>query len=191
MGENVFLDVVDVIGKIWGSIKRIAKIPKEERAKYRDQFSDTLKLLEHAILLIHTRLRDLLGIIREGDLVELRKELFELGDYGKWLQIERDVRICRNLRIAQREMSSIIEKFKKKISIKDVDEFNKNFERILRGEQELADYITSSLKQLTSLSDFNDNELEDVENQIITFKEKLNEERLKLIKLEIRIIETI
>jgi len=191
MEENVFSIVIDVIGKVWKSIKRIAKIPKKERAKYRDQFSDMLKLLEQVILLIHTRLRDLLGIIEEGDLVTLRKELFLLGDYDKWLKIERDVRLCRNLRIARREMDGIIEKFKKKISIKDVEELNNNFERILRGEQELADFITSSLKQLTSLSNFTDNELGDVENQIITFKEKLNEERLKLIKLEIRIIETI
>ncbi|KKK46378.1 hypothetical protein LCGC14_3163990 [marine sediment metagenome] len=190
MGENAFSNVIDVIGKVWDVIKGIANIPKKERAKYRDQFSDTLKLLEQAILLIHIRLRDLLGILREGNLDTLRNELYLLGDYDKWLQIERDVRLCRNLRITRREMDDIIEKFKQKISINDVDELHKNFDTIFSNEGELANFIASSLNQLTNQSNFNDNELKNVENQIISFKDKLNEERLKLINLEIKIIET-
>ena len=190
MGENAFSNVIDVIGKVWDVIKGIANIPKKERAKYRDQFSDTLKLLEQAILLIHIRLRDLLGILREGNLDTLRNELYLLGDYDKWLQIERDVRLCRNLRITRREMDGIIEKFKQKISINDVDELHKNFDTIFSNEGELANFIASSLNQLTNQSNFNDNELKNVENQIISFKDKLNEERLKLINLEIKIIET-
>ena len=74
--------------------------------------------------------------------------------------------------------------------VRFANELKGNFDIILHGEKELADYIANSLKQLASLSNFNDNELKDVWDQIFMFKDKLNEDRLKLIYLEIKIIET-
>ena len=134
---------------------------------------------------------DLLATARSGELNVFKRELFRLEDYDDWLNIEREVRICSNLRVARREMSSIINKFKARISIKDVDELQTKFDEILSTERELADYIAFSLQELSELGSFNDNEVENVKNEIIDFKNALKAERLKLINIEKNIIEII
>lgn len=189
MSVKFFSDIIDAIGKVWDSIKGIANIPKKERAKNRDQFIDTLDLMDHAILLINTRLRDILGIIKEGNLDRINEELYRLGDFDEWLQIERDVRLCRNLRIAKREMESTVDRFKAWISIKDIHELATRFDNIFTGETELADYITSCLDDLANFQ--YENELEKIENEVLSYKDKLREERFKLIDLEKNIIEII
>ncbi|MFX0023929.1 MAG: hypothetical protein ACFE9S_16500 [Candidatus Hermodarchaeota archaeon] len=186
---KVFSDMIESIGKIWNTIKSIAKIPKKERVRYRQQFRNTLDTMNDAISLINARLRELLSMINKGWINGLDYELTLLGDQEDWRDIERRVRLCRNLRDARSDMNYLIDKFKARISIKDTKELKENFDKILTGEDELADYIVISLRDLSSLSTLDiENELEHIKNEIENFKDGLDAERYKIMDLEKEII---
>ena len=147
---SAMINSVMELGKAAVALK---DVPDKQREHYREIIDETYSLLDSALMLIIRRLGDLL-LIEETDKARFANELKRLDNYGEWEQLERDVRLCRPLRAASREMESIHTKLKDKISIKDRESLDHLIRYILReGEGSLANFISSSLYELSTKLD--------------------------------------
>ena len=185
MDIKIFSDLVQAIGEVAKSIKDLTDLPARERKNYREQLGDTFKLLDSTLTLIIIRLGDLLQIENKEDFLE---ELGCLNNYRDWLRLEREIRLCRNLRIAANEMKRIRNQLIGRISVKDWDMFLQKFDAIFRGENELAVFISESLSSLSSKVDEAKNSdlgLATVIDAVKSDRDSLIQERLRLITLEI------
>lgn len=191
---RIFKEAIDVISKIWNGFKKISNIPPENRKFYREQFRETLTLIDSALVMMIVRLGDLLALAKDDKRQEFSNEIGRLDNVSEWIEIEREFRICRNLRIAKSEMRGIIDKFKINVSVSNRDLFEESFGKIFALEEELGYYIGDSLKHLSAMKDMplgSEEDLDKVVEEITKFREFLKTERDELILLEIEIIKNI
>lgn len=181
-----FSQMIDTLVKTWDVIKKVKEIPSDERKKYRVVLDDTYTMLDSALLLVLNRLGD---IIMVDDQSEFVSELQGLYNFAEWDRIERDVRLCTNLRYADSEIVKNWENLKAHISVKDQKVIKTFMTQILKqDEATLAYMINESLKDLASLSieaEKSKKGFEKAMNTVIKKKESMKKVRQRLITLEI------
>jgi hypothetical protein len=131
---------------------KLANLPKNERDYYRMKVDETYRLFDEVIMLMMNRLGTILSI-DESEEEEFFRQLRLLNSVEEWVQKERDVRLCKPVSDALREMHSILPKIKAKLSLQDDYEVRKMFGMMGVGRASFADYITDSLKILTELEE--------------------------------------
>jgi|SRR5262245_8599735 len=149
MEVKIFTDVIDALEKVGKALVSLKNIPKEKRERYLTAVTDAFTLLDSAVTLVIIRLGDVAASENEA---ELSSELLRLDSSKEWLAIERDVRLCRNLRIAHAEVDSFVLSFMVKLSGRDWDNVRCLVDRVLEREGELADFIASSLSHLAGFA---------------------------------------
>jgi hypothetical protein len=181
-----FSQMVDTLVKTLDVVKKAKGIPSVERKKYRAMLDDTYTMLDSALLLVLNRLGN---IIMEDDQSEFVSELQGLYNFAEWDRIEREVRLCKNLRYVDNEMVKIWEKLKLQISVRDQKVLETFMTQILeQDEAALAYIINESLKDLASLSieaEKSKKGFKKAINAVIKKKESMKKVRQKLITLEI------
>ena len=103
-----FSEMVDTLVKAWDVVKKAKEFTSDERKKYREVIDNTYTMLDSAILLVLNRLGD---IIMTRKRTEFVNELRGLYNFSEWEQIEKNVRLCKNLRYAGSEMTKIWERY--------------------------------------------------------------------------------
>lgn len=149
MDVKIFTDVIDALEKVGKALVALKNIPKQKRERYITAVTDAFTLLDSAITLVINRLGDVAANQNDAD---LRSELLRLDSSKEWLAIERDVRLCRNLRIAHAEVDSFVLSFMAELSGRDWDNVRCLVDQVLEREGELADFIASSLSRLAGLA---------------------------------------
>lgn len=150
MDISIFSDIIDTIEQLGKGVIALKNLPKKERQHYRDVLSETYTLLDSAVGLILCRLGDLLQIEDRKDFL---KELRSLNNFNEWENIERNVRLCSNLRATGREMQGLADKLLLHISLRNSIAFDRLMYQILESEGRLADFIGSSLSHLADMAD--------------------------------------
>ena len=172
--------------------KSLLRLPKNERKKYRDVVNDTFTMLDSALTLVLNRLGDLLQMT---DKDRFASELRSLQYHPEWTQLEREVRLCNNLRAAAREMDAVQDRIKGKLSLKDRRSFRELVDYILdRGEQQLAGFIVRSLANLSALADsaMNSDDGHRKAKQVVRrAREKFNKSRMALIEQQVELYKKI
>jgi hypothetical protein len=153
---DAFRKLVADLGSV---VRGGVRIPADERQKYRDTLDDTMSVIDHALLLVIHRLSDLLETAEsehQNNPVAgsqfLSAGLARLNNVGEWDQIERQVRLCQNLRIMQREMQSLIGRANRHFIIQDEPALDRFVTQVLHGESELANEVTRTLARLAALA---------------------------------------
>ena len=187
-----FSQMVDNLAKVWDVIKKVNEFPSDKRKKYGAVLDDTYTMLDSALLLVLNRLGD---IILVDDQSEFASELQGLYNFAEWDRIEREVRLCKNLRYADSEMVKIWEKLKLQISVRDQKVLETFMTQILeQDETALAYIINESLRDLASLSieaEKSKKGFKKAMNAVIKKKESMKKVRQKLITLEIKTLKNI
>ncbi len=150
MEIRIFKDIIDTIEQLGKGIIALKNLPKKERQHYRDVLSETYSLLDSAVNLVLCRLGDILQIEDRKDFI---KELRLLNNFDKWMDIERNVRLCSNLRATGREMQALGDKLLRRISLSKPYDFERLVRQILEGEGSLADFIGFALSDLANMAD--------------------------------------
>ncbi len=189
MGIEIIRDAIDLLEKVGKAISILSNIPKKTRERYRDALDDTFLMFDSTLNMIILRLGDMLfGDARNDDQLFIN-ELYRLDNWDEWHQIERDLRICSNLRELKSEVNSLGHSADR-FMVNDWNQLINFIDNALATEGELAFTIQSILSQLSSkVSDAekSSKELEKVKEEVRDFRKLLRKERLDLIKRQIEL----
>jgi hypothetical protein len=130
-------------------------------------------------------------VITEDKQENFFEELSSLHNFDEWTNIEREVNLCRSLRMLQREMTSFWDNLRSKLSLRNTGGVEDKIKDVLEGERSFAELIGSSLDTLAKMkgnaSITYTKAREAVENKL----DELKETRRKLISSEISFYEII
>ena len=172
---------------------KLANLPKNERDYYRMKIEETYRLFDQVIMLIMNRLGTIKSL-PDNDEDEFFKQLRLLNNVEGWIDKERDVRLCKPISDALREMNSILPKIKAKLSLRDDDEVRRMFEIMASGRGFFADYITKSLEDLTKLEEKQPHSHErylEVRQMVKKKYEEVSQKRKELIAAEMKLYDVI
>ncbi len=193
MGIEIIRDAIELLEKVGKTITRLANMPKRTRKRYREALDETFLMFESTLNMIIFRLGDLLvGDARDNDQLFI-DELYRLDNWNEWQQIERDLRMCSNLR----ELRSEVNKLGQSIDRHMVNDWNQliNFiDNVLATEGELAFTIQTILSELSSKASEaakSSKNLKKVKEEVENFRKSLRKERLHLITKQIELFEII
>lgn len=130
---------------------KLANLSKNEREEYRSKIEETYRLFDEVIVVMMNRLGTIKSI-SDDNIDEFFKQLLLLNSIEEWVRVERDVRLCKPISDAMREMDSILPKLKAKLSLKDDQKVYDLFAIMATGRGSFADYITESIEYLVAMS---------------------------------------
>ena len=93
-----YTDAIAALEKLGGLIRDAVQLPKRRRAQYLSAVTEAFSLLQAALILVETRLGDLLHIQDDWELSDDQKlrrfvqELANLDNTEQWLAMEADVK---------------------------------------------------------------------------------------------------
>lgn len=131
---------------------KLVNLSKNEREEYRSKIEETYRLFDEVIVIMMNRLGAIKSI-PDNNVDEFFKQIRLLNNVEEWVKIERDIRLCKPISDAMREMDSILPKLKAKLSLKDVEEVRLMFKMMTAGRASFADYITQSIENIVELSE--------------------------------------
>jgi hypothetical protein len=193
MEVKIFTDVIDALEKVGKAVIALKDMPKKQRTAYRDAVRDTYKLLDSALNLVSNRLSDLVQIAKT-DQNKFIAELKALDNEQEWKRISRDVRLCETLRIAHREMDGLTLKVMAFVSGRDWENTRKLVDQVLEREGTLANFISNSLKSLAKQAETASQSSDGFDHALKAVSKtnnKLDKERLRLIKSEIEFLDSL
>lgn len=186
MDIKFFSDIIDTLEKVGKGVIALKKIPEKQRKKYREAIGETYTILNSALNLVLNRLGDIMLLDQRADFFG---EVKRLDNFEEWRQIEREVRLCSNLRAAGREMKRFGEKFLDKIALRNQESYARLVYQVLeQGESELADLISESLHQLAEKANKtpeNSEGYKKLKRAVKRMRDAFRKERMKLISAEL------
>lgn len=187
MEFKLFSDLINVLGKV---IADLANIPKREREKYRKTIHETYLLIGTTMNMVIIRLGDI--HVHENDDAFI-KEVIELYNYDRWLNAEREFRLCKSLRVALSEAEKLRSNLTGKLSIKDWDALLEQMRSVLKSEYEIAEYIGDKFRKLANFARnaVSDSELQEVKKNVEAFRDALMKDREQLIQQEIKLYDIV
>jgi hypothetical protein len=183
MGLKVFSDAIDALEKLADAVIKVKNIPKNRRKRYRQAVSQSFELLNAAMNLILLRLGDLLLIEKKTDFI---RELKKLDNNKAWLELERDVRLCSNLRATHMDMDGVLSRMIH-FGQRDWDKARLLVDQLLERERSLADYISNKLQSLAhraSNAQKSNEQYKKTRTAVGRFRNSVRKERLRLIRSE-------
>jgi hypothetical protein len=148
MEIKIFSDVIDALEKVGKALVTLKNIPKQKRKNYIDAVSSSFTLLDSALMLVINRLNDI-ALIKNGK--DLAPELLRLNNSKEWMTLEKDMRLCSNLRMAYGEVDSFVLSFMANLTGSDWNNVRCLVDQVLEREGQLADFLASSLSHLAKL----------------------------------------
>jgi hypothetical protein len=188
MEIKVFSDMIDALEKAGRGFVALVDLSASERQRYREVLGETYSLLDSAIMLVVIRLGDLLQL-SDQDRISFLEELRGLDNFKEWSRIERDVRLCSNLRAARRDMSTLGNRLRVQVAVGNSPDFRDLLDFVLESEGSLADFISNSLTKLAQLADEAQSGSRGYKRAVKAVhetRESLKMERQKLITSEIK-----
>jgi hypothetical protein len=187
---TLFTDLIEAIGKVAGTLKSAADIPKSEREKYRQTFDETYRLMDTTLNMVIIRLGDILYF---NDDFTFLDGVAKLDNFADWHEAERQFRLCQSLRVAVRETETLNGKLTGRISAKHWDTMMQLMGSTLASESDIADQLSVKFQELadaarTATADTPD--AAKVREQVKAFRESLIQERRQLIQQEIALHES-
>lgn len=148
MELKIFTDVVEALEKITKALIELKNIPRNKRTEYREAVAKSYQLLNTATNLIILRLGDVLLLEKQA---AFAAELRKLDNNADWMNLERDVRLCSNLRDVHGAMDGLLSRM---IHFRGRDWSNARelVDRLLEREGTLADYIGGRLSHLSRMA---------------------------------------
>ncbi len=178
---DFFGDILDSLGKIISTLKSIKNIPKVKRDGIRETLSGTYLLLNTTLNMILIRLAEIYRIQDETTFIQ---EVTLIQYDGTWVDSERAFQLCEGLKYGLREWEVLDQSLINLISLKNWKELKLEMEKILAGENELANFISQNFKRLEDIASKDPKNIAKLKQEIQSFLKVLNIERRKLIVLE-------
>ena len=88
------IDLLNALDKVVTGIKSLMNLSENERNKYYQTMDDTYKLTDTTLIMIIIRLGDILELQNDEFLIEVTR----LNNFDEWYRVERELRLCRQLR---------------------------------------------------------------------------------------------
>jgi hypothetical protein len=155
---------------------------------YFDAMEHAYKAIEGALVIVILRLGD----ISEADEEEFLLEAARLKNFDEWYRVERDVRLCRQLRRAYHEADSV--KLIGKIAVDDWEGLLEQMRDVLTSENEVALFLSNAFVDISDMARGalrSDGAATPVRERIERFRDALEGERQRLIRQELQLYDII
>jgi len=189
MELNIFSDVIDALEKLANAAISLKDIPKRQRKRYQEAVAESYSHLNSAANMVFLRLGDLLNMKKAQFLDDLQR----LDNNAEWLTLERDVRLCSNLRMTYPEMDDFLSRMIQ-FSRPDWDKARDLVDRLLEREGTLADFISSSLARLAQMASkarVSADEYKKAREAVSQVREAVRNERTRLIRSEVAFLDAL
>ena len=154
----MFADAIATLEKLGGWIVNAAQIPKRQREKYLAAVTEAFTLLDTALVMVQMKLGDLLHIQNDFELDTAGKkrrfvqDLANLDNTEAWLRLERELSLCRSLRIVSRDMDYAAQEVLNTVALNDRRAVEELISDIFERERFLAEYIGNSFEKLAAMA---------------------------------------
>jgi hypothetical protein len=154
----MFRTAIDALAKLGGLVRDAVDLPRRQRQKYLDAVTEAFTLLQAALSMVHLKLGDLLHVQDDNELNAQQKrrrfvqELANLDNSEQWLQLEREVALCRSLRVVSTTLDGAANQLLDSISVEDGHAIWDLITEILERERYLAVYISRTFEQLAAMA---------------------------------------
>src|SRR4030095_123363 len=169
---------------------KVAKLPASERQLYRDKIDETFRLLDQAISVVMNRLGTLLSI-SEDQKAKFIEGLRQLNNVNEWVEMERDIMLCKPIREALREGEAFLGNAKAQLFFKDPDNVINQLSALTSGRMGLAFYISDSLRGLAQMANTADLDFKKVQEAVSKKYDELRKKRQELVHSESKLYDTI
>ena len=116
--------ILELVEKIVDELKKIAKIPKEEREEIRKAVMETCESIDGILLSVKLALDDIQEALKH-DYADTKDKISQLSNAGEWENKYREFKLCWPLRRATGEIrDTVFGRLKKKFSFKNPDELS-------------------------------------------------------------------
>jgi len=149
MEIRLFTDVLDAAERFFKLVVGLKDVGREERKRYYETIEETYRLLDTSLLLVVTRLGDIVNKGAEGRQGEAIAALVSLDNPDWWYAVEREFGLCSNLRRLRSEMDTLAALPGPQV-VQDWQDLKAMIDRILNSERDLADYIAYTLRNLAA-----------------------------------------
>jgi hypothetical protein len=188
MDTWLFGPFVATIGKVIDHLVACKDVGKKERNEYRKAIGDTCTIVNSALNMVILRLGDILSKDEDQFLVELKK----LDNYDKWLEIEREMRLCSSMNTALNEANRIGGRLGRTVFIDDWPSLCREMVGFVGCERDLASLITDKLRRFADSARLSPQQdpsaLDDIRKELTNFRETLSQERAVLMQSEVRLV---
>lgn len=181
MDIKLFSDLIDVLGKVTSALKAAASLPKAVRDQYRQVIGQNYQLLDSTLSMIVIRLGDILAPENEPEFLH---EVAKLDNNPEWMRVEREFRLCLNLRAALSETKRFSGQLKGLVSVGEIDALIQMMEGTTSNEFEVGEFIGARFRDLSSSARASGVDASILREDVRAFREALLNERIKLIRNE-------
>ena len=184
-GIKFFTDLIDALAKVAGGLHAIVNLPKAERETIRHTLDETYRLIDTTLNMVIIRLGDILLQSVDDDFL---REAARLDNYNEWMQVEREFRLCRSLRVALRETETLAGKLTGVVSTKDWTALLQQMHSILATEGEVALFIGQQFQRhagAARTAGKDGKETQAIRDALAAFRAALVGERQALIQAEV------
>lgn len=191
MELKFFSDLIDALGKVAGGLNLIIDLPKTERETIRRTLDETFRLIDTTLNMVIIRLGDILLRTSDDDFL---REVTVLGNYGDWLQAEREFRLCQSLRVVLRETETLTGRLIGSVSARDWHTLVKQMQAIVSTEGQLAEFIGQQFRQLVidaSAVGQGTQQTQPIRENLTAVRSLLLAERQELIRQEIALYDIV
>jgi hypothetical protein len=188
MQLSVFKDAVDALEKLARDLVELKNIPRKKRAQFREAVAKSYQLLNTATNLVFLRLGDVLLL---QDRAAFVSELRKLDNNAEWINLERDVRLCSNLRDVHGTMDTLLSRM---VHFPGRDWSNARVlvDQLLEREGTLADYIGGRLSHLAreaGQAATSENGYQKARLAVQRVRDNVKRERARLLRSEVKFLD--
>jgi hypothetical protein len=149
---SLFKDAYEALRMLASDVRALTQIPKARRDEAIKSIADAYQVLDLGTSLVIARLGK---VIERGDIGDDRAfaiELAALQSAQEWFEMESRVALCSTLRVHRQELRRTFSGTIGRASMKDWTEADRQMAAVLDHEGVLANHITSTLIDLSSMA---------------------------------------
>jgi hypothetical protein len=188
---SLLSDSVEVVERVAKDVGQLEGLPGRQRDRYRRVVNETFELLHQTVSLPINALGDLLLTPEPAAFAE---KLARMGNFQAWRDLEHQVRLSRNLRAAGREMEGLGDRLTGRVAVRDWPAFKELVRRLVEGEGGFADMVFQSLYALSTRSGealAGAAAYKRLREAVRRSRTKLEDVRLRVIRAQVRMLDTI
>jgi hypothetical protein len=194
----MILDEIDhfriSLENIVSDINKITKIDSNIRNEYLRTVEDGMSLLDGTLQMVILQFNEVLDIRQDKSVYpgffSFKKALSRINYRQEWLDKERALRLCQNLRQSLFKTQGILGELKGKIALADAKSVNDFLNEIFPKEDELADFISRKLTDVAEAakkSGDSQGEIDQLTKLAEDTRDAFHEEKVKLMRFQVAI----
>ncbi len=149
-----FKEMLDILKDLFSGVKTAVQVPENNKKEMKEALAATAELIDQTLSILKQQLTNVLSELKFGDgnRQNVRRMIFELGNYAGWEEKYRQFQMCDKLREATYNLDRKgLYKVLHNLSFNDADQIQEKMWKYLGGEASAAISVATMLTDLSML----------------------------------------